>query len=193
MAEIVQEFLEHGVNAIVFNIIFTQAMDSFFCTSAKYAELCGEYLEVMLNYLLNPNCQIFDFAITNTIVSILTKHKMRNTCSAGMGNLTINTEGDILKCYLSDDPAYFREHSLDFNSSKKIEVNLPENCAGCEIFGLCSGWCAEINQGKVVESKCLYIRQLVHTVLARMYEVMQDRAQLGTLLANIKRFKEAME
>lgn len=191
MSKLVEELAIHDISGIVFNLIFTDEINLLFLDrESNFLNISEEYIDTMIEKLFQSDCDIFDFALTNTIIAVLTKSKMRNTCTAGIGNLTINTNGDILKCYLSEDESYLEKTDFRKDREKSHFIDLPFQCGSCEIFGLCSGWCSEINNGKIVESKCIYTKLLVNKALNKIHKNIGNKDAMTALINNIKSFQK---
>jgi len=189
--KIINSFIDMNFDGILTNIIYTKELEILLCASDKFENFLSKYINILLDFLFQVECPIYEFKITNIIISILTKKKIRNTCTAGISNLTINTNNELLACYLDD--SVLINSDMDINGFKKnqnkyLEVIAPNECNSCWCNNLCSTWCRYMNNGNSIKSKCLYTKKLVTMILSRLYAEKNNCYSMKNLIKNIRLF-----
>lgn len=181
---ILESYIALGFKNIVFNIIFSvETITACKENTEKYNNLLLEYIEFILKEISASKCRLYDYAILNSIISIISKKVERNTCTAGVGSLTVTTDGRILPCYLASE-------EMNIEIPEQIErftkVNPPDKCKQCWCQKICSGWCREMANGDIYEYKCVYQKMYLEAVIKLIYESLQDKKLLDNIVKNIK-------
>ncbi len=180
------------------NDILIEYIDLGFRNYEQYPDnlrdIFDEYVSFMIKEINSENCRILDYALLNTYISVISKRVIRNTCTAGIGNLTITTDGKILNCYLSDNILDNGE-SFDYEGFIKkqkeyYEVDAPAVCRRCKWQRLCSGWCREMLNGDVYELKCIYIRKYTEAIVKDLFYSLVDVIKRRRIISNIRLFSE---
>lgn len=193
IVEILNEYISLGFRNIVLNIIYSPetiaAVEQY---PLKLDALLHEYTDFMIAELHADQYRLSDYAISNAFITVLRKKAVRHTCTAGIGSLTLTTDGQLQSCYLSEKVlAPATEWNLN-EIAQRIEtfqtVEAPAVCQTCWCQKLCSGWCREMIHGEVYDLKCRYIRIYLEKVISDVLRGMQDKAYLQQLVQNIKRF-----
>ena len=194
IGEILNEYISLGFRSIVLNIIYSaETIAAAEQYPQKLDALLHEYTDFMIAEMHADQYRLSDYAITNAFITVLRKKAVRQTCTAGVGSLTLTTDGQLQSCYLSEKvlaPAI--EWNLN-EIAQRIEVfqtvKAPAVCQTCWCQKLCSGWCREMLHGEVYDLKCRYIRNYLEKVIIDVLRGTQDKAYLQQLVQNIKRFE----
>lgn len=193
IAEILSEYISLGFRNIVLNIIYSpETIAAAEQHPQKLDDLLHEYTDFMIAELHADPYRLSDYAISNAFITVLRKKAVRHTCTAGVGSLTLTTDGQLQSCYLSEQVlAPASEWDLT-EIAKKLEafqsVEAPDVCRTCWCQKLCTGWCREMLHGNVYSLKCRYINIYLEKVISDVLKGMQDKAYLQQLVQNIKRF-----
>lgn len=193
--EVLDSYIDLGFRGVVSNVIYTEKFETIFSENeSTYKEMLNQYVNRMLDEAFSEHCRIFDFTIYNTLIALLTKKVMRHTCTSGVNNLTISTEGKILPCYLSSNimlDAEDKDKDAFLNIREMYtKIKAPQPCSSCWCQNLCSGWCKEMKPDGVINAKCTYTKVFVEGILSRLYVQRKDKASMTNLVSNVKEYMQ---
>lgn len=194
--DIIEEFRELGFQFIITNIIYSDDSIKVYRENYKtYKKFINDYIELLLKELFSEQCQLYDIQLTNLVINILSKADVRNTCTCGVNNLTMNTDGQLLTCSMSKDILFDfedKEVTLDELRKSYCMVTPPESCQSCSCQKVCSAWCRELDNKETMPYKCTLIKVMVKRLLTLLYSLKSNKADMKMLIHNIKEFINRM-
>lgn len=194
--DVLEQFRKMGFQFIITNIIYSENSIRVYQENYHiYKKFIDDYIGLLLNELFGRECKLYDIQLTNLIISILSKSNARNTCTCGVNNLTMNTDGQLLSCSLSKDILYdFRDAKNAFDEIRKkfCTVTPPVNCQNCSCQRVCGSWCRELDNKETMPYKCVLIKVMVERFLKLLYARKSDKEAMKILICNIKNFMNRM-
>lgn len=199
----IKELLDLGVNGITVGVVESkleklglQLEDEFI-----YKEMYAEIVDYLFEEVVNGRVFI-PADIIEGIKALVSKKTIPMSCTAGMNNLTIGADGEILPCYtFYDEKDYLMGNVVEGVSEKYYMIQnkfkndyyeKPIECRNCWIRNICNVWCRGLSNASnknpltILKPRCWTGQILFERIILNLVKLNNDKKKYSKFKENLK-------